>query len=100
MSTAPEMMPMRIVTVDPQQLGRLIRDAVADALAERDAQSNRPLSAVAAARVAKTRTQVVLDALATGALPGRREGRAWRIAPSDIHTWAINGRPTQIDGAS
>ncbi len=95
MTATAEMMPaMRIVTVDAQQLKVLIREAVGDALAAKAAESQRPLSAIAAARVAKRRTSVVLAALEAGALPARRDGVAWRIQPADLFAWSQAGCPT------
>ena len=92
-TTPPDML---TVVAEAGALKRLITEAVHQAFLEREAHDQRPLSAVAAARIARRRTAVVLAALESGALPGHRNGRAWHVMPRDVVSWRERGCPTEV----
>ena len=95
-TTPPDML---VVVAEASALQRMITEAVHQAFLEREAHDQRPLSAVAAARIARRRTAVVLSALESGALPGHRNGRAWHVMPRDVAAWREKGCPVEV-GAS
>ena len=87
------MQTQQLALVATRDLQQLVADAVTEALAARDAAEDRPLSANDVRRRARRRADTVLAALESGALPARREGRRWRVAPADCASWIERGCP-------
>ena len=88
-----EVPPSSIVVLTADELRALVEGAVRSALAARDAEEDRPLSAREVAKRARRRMGDVCAALANGALPARRSGRAWHVRPSDCAEWITRGCP-------
>ena len=84
---------MQLTVIDPEDLAQIVQNAVNAALAAREAKEDRPLSAREVARRARRRMGDVCAALASGALPARRTGRAWHVAPAACSEWIAKGCP-------
>jgi hypothetical protein len=97
---------LHLVTVQAEDLARIINDAVAKALTEQRTQQAADcagLSLNASARLARRRREVVAAALASGALPGKQYGNSktrprWSIIAADVRTWLTAGCPVTKAG--
>ena len=92
---------LSLITIQADDLPRLIRDAVRDALdAERNAHAadGAGLSLNGAAKVARRRREILSAALQRGTLVGRRYGsnperQRWSIIAADVRDWLQRGCP-------
>jgi hypothetical protein len=85
-----------VVCIGAAELRAMIREeaeAAVVAASRRAAAAVERLSANVAARMVKRRTELVLAAVASGALPATRTGKAWAIRAADLDTWAAAGCP-------
>ena len=76
----------------------LFKEAVREVLREermKDERGAQALSASKAARLAGCRDSYLLQALASGALPGRKKGARWGVLASDCAEWVRRGKPIE-----
>ncbi len=82
---------VELVTIAMDQLDARIEAALSRALKKDRDQLNSGgafLSCDAAARRVKRRLVVVLAALKSGELKGKREGNRWRVRVADLDAWS------------
>ena len=83
------------VTLSVADLRKLMVEAATEAVEKRERRERdqaATLSLIGAARRAKRRTADVAAALTSGALPGVKEGRLWKVRADLLDTWAKGRR--------
>ena len=92
---------IKVTSVSTEELVRIIKEAVASAIAEqgKNAISDATgMSLAAAAKLAGRRRKIVADAMACGTLPARRVGKPgplqrWKTTASAVKKWVEDGCP-------
>ena len=87
-------MSLSVVTIGADELRGLIRSEVEAAIvaaSRREASGVDRVSAADAARMVRKGRGLVLAACASGALPAKRDGKAWKIRAVDLDAWAAAG---------
>jgi len=81
---------VEVVTVQMCDLRNLLREVLAEGLAEernRTTRGAQVLSCSQAARLAKRRRADVAEAMRAGDLKAHRRGRTWRTTASEVQAW-------------
>lgn len=90
---------VEVITCTVDRLEEIVGQAVARALDTHRQQAEdgaQALSASRAARLAGCRDGYLLQALATGALPGRKKGARWAVLAADVADWVRRGKPAEV----